>query len=477
MAIPVMILAFAAVLVIRALAVKGKPLGAEKRSVTAQQAESYARQLSKMLACETVSRKDSYDDTEFAKLRAVAAELFPLVHSRCEKMTFGEDCWVFCLPGEDTGRNILLMSHHDVVAAEGEWKYPPFAGTVAEGKIWGRGAVDTKTPLFAELTALEELLREGFRPACNVWIASSHNEETAGNGIPLANEYFKEQGITFELILDEGGGVIDPPIGGMACQKCAMTAIHEKGRHKVKLTASQAMSHTNLLPGKNLSPTERMAAFITDVSRKNGFIRRLNPLVRGMLEAMAPYASFPMKLIFANLWCFGPVLTLVLPRLSPQAGGLLGTTVSFRKLSSPDSNTCTAEAMLRSVYDTDFEKDLRWFTETAETYGIRVEKTEDWEYHPAADPTLPAFSVVERCIGEIFPDVPVIPFILPAGTDARTLTDVCPCVVRFAPIRLSREQLASVHSVDENMDITAVGDCVAFYRRLLEQYEERGRKL
>jgi acetylornithine deacetylase/succinyl-diaminopimelate desuccinylase-like protein len=44
-------------------------------------------------------------------------------------------------------------------------------------------------------------------------------------------------------------------------------------------------------------------------------------------------------------------------------------------------------------------------------------------------------------------------------------------VVRFAPIRLSKEQLASVHSVDENMDILAVGDCVVFYRRLLEQYE------
>ena len=476
MVVPVIILLFAAVLLIRTLAAKGRPLGEEKHWVSEQQAEAYAHQLSKMLACETVSRKDSYEDAEFAKLRAVMAELFPLVHSRCEKMTFGEDCWVFCLPGEDPGRNVMLMSHHDVVAAEGVWKYPPFSGTVAEGKIWGRGAVDTKTPLFAEFAALEELLQKGFRPKCSIWIASSHNEETAGSGIPLANAYFKEQGITFELILDEGGGVIDPPIGGMACKKCAMTAIHEKGQHKVKLTASQAMSHTNLTPGKTLSPTERMAAFITEISRRPGFIRRLNPQVRGMFGALAPYASFPMKLLFANLWCFGPVLTAVLPKLSPQAGGLLGTTVSFRSLACPDSNTCTAAAMLRSVDDRDFEQDLARFTKTAEKYGITVEKTEDWEYHAPADPTLPAFSLVERCIAEIFPDVPVIPFILPAGTDARTLTDVCPCVVRFAPIRLSKEQLASVHSVDENMDITAVGDCVAFYRRVLEQYDDGGNK-
>jgi len=472
MVILFLVLGFLAVLVARALMVKGRPLGEVSHWTTSEQAEDYARRLSKMLSCATISHKDSYDDTEFARLRAVVEELFPLVHRHCEKMTFGEDCWVYKLPGADASRNILLMSHHDVVAAEGEWKYPPFSGTVAEGKIWSRGAVDTKTPLFAEFSALEELLEKGYEPGCNVWIASSHNEETAGSGIPLANDYFKEQGIAFELVLDEGGGVIDPPVGGLKCKKCAMTAIHEKGRHKVKLTASQAMAHTNLLPGKVLSSTERMAAFITDVGRKPGFIRRLNPLMKGMLTAMAPYAAFPMRLIFANLWCFGPLLTAVLPRLSPQAGGLLGTTVSFRKLESDaGGRTCTAEAMLRSVDDRDFAQDLTWFTKKAEEYGITVEKTDDWEYHAPADPELPAFAVVAKVTAQVFPDAPTVPFILPAGTDARTLTDVCPCVVRFAPIRLSKEQLASVHSVDENMDIEAVGDCVVFYRCLLEQYE------
>lgn len=127
MVVLLVILAFLAVLVVRALTVKGCPLGEVKHWTTPEQAEYYSHRLSKMLACETVSHKDSYDDTEFAKLRAVVAELFPLVHSRCEKMTFGEDCWVYKLPGADPTRNVMLMSHHDVVAAEGDWKYPPFS--------------------------------------------------------------------------------------------------------------------------------------------------------------------------------------------------------------------------------------------------------------------------------------------------------------------------------------------------------------
>ena len=95
-----------------------------------------------------------------------------------------------------------------------------------------------------------------------------------------------------------------------------------------------------------------------------------------------------------------------------------------------------------------------------------------WEIHAPADPSLPPFEILSKCVEEIFPDSPVIPYILPAGTDARTLTDVCKCVLRFAPIRMSKEQLGSIHSRNENMDISALGSCVAFYRRFLEQYEE-----
>jgi hypothetical protein len=64
----------------------------------------------------------------------------------------------------------------------------------------------------------------------------------------------------------------------------------------------------------------------------------------------------------------------------------------------------------------------------------------------------------------------VIPFILPAGTDARTLTELCPCVLRFAPLRLTAQQLASVHGENENIDISAIGAAVMFYRRVLECY-------
>lgn len=465
------VVAFAAFLVFCALMTTGQPLNPTRPLMSYDQAREYAHRLQKMIACATVSKKDSYDDTEFAKLRDVMAELFPNVHSRCRKLTFAEDCWVYLLPGQDESHNIMLMSHHDVVAAEGDWQYPPFEGSIAEGKLWGRGSVDTKTPLFAMFSALEELLAEGFVPACNVWIASSCNEEVAGNGIPLAAEYFRQQGITFDFVLDEGGAIIDPPMGGMTCSKCAMVAIHEKGRHKLVLTASSGSAHAGLTGVTRSTPTERMADFISEFRREDIFIRRISPELETMFKAMAPYMTFPMKIVFANLWLFKPLLVKFMPKFSAQAAGLLGTTCAFNDLITEDGGKrCTARIMLRCIDGEDLQTDLTKLRELAAKHDIQVEDGEESEYHAPADPTLPPFKMVSQCIHDVFPDVPVIPFILPAGTDARTLTELCPCVLRFAPLRLTAQQLGSVHSENENVDISAIGTAVVFYRRVLEHY-------
>lgn len=64
----------------------------------------------------------------------------------------------------------MVMSHHDVVEATGDWQEEPFGGIIKDGKLWGRGTVDTKTPLFAEFSAIEELLFEGFEFPVNVYL-------------------------------------------------------------------------------------------------------------------------------------------------------------------------------------------------------------------------------------------------------------------------------------------------------------------
>lgn len=450
---------------------KARKLKEPSEKYSDEEINYYADRLSQMIKCKTVSVKNSYDDTEFAKLREVMKQLFPTVHEKAERLVFSDDCWIYKISGKDTARNIMLMSHHDVVAADGEWEHNPFDAELCDGKIWGRGTVDTKTPLFAEFSALEELLENGFEPPCNVYIGSSHNEELGGDGIPTALEYFKEQGITFEVILDEGGAVIDPPLGGMKCKKCAMVAVHEKGRYKIECTAVSENAHASLTAASKATPIERMVAFMHEVSAKNIFIRRLNPQVTAMFKHLAPYCAFPMNMLLSNLWLFGGILKAVMPKLNAQAGGLIGTTCAFSSIEgSTESKKCTASAMIRSVDENDMHKDIEAIKAVAEKYAVEISISDDSEYHAPADMNRPAFAYTMDCIAKIFPQHPASPFILPAGTDARTLTDICNCVLRFAPIQLSAQQLASVHSENENIDVKSVAEAVHFYKIFLENY-------
>ena len=449
---------------------KARPLEGQHPTFTEEELAAYGRTFSRMLQPATVSVQNSYDDTEFAKLRSVVEEDFPLLHAHAERKILSDDCWLYKIPGKDPARNILLMSHHDVVAADTDWTMPAFEGILRDGKVYGRGAADTKGSLCAILFAAEEMLRDGVTPPVNLYILSSHNEELGGDGMPAMLEYCREQGITFEVILDEGGAIVEPPLAGMNCEMCAMVAVHEKGRLKLKCTVENESSHVSLTAFKG-NPVERMSQFIQEITTKDLFIRRLNPQTRGMFAALAPYCGFPMKVLLSNLWLFGGLLTRLLPKLNATAGGMVGTTCNFQEIrGSVSGKVCTSSVMLRNINEEDLKADYAAFKAVADKYGVTLETVRE-EYYPAANPEASAYRYTFDCLAKIFPRFPAAPYILPAGTDAWRLSPVCDCVLRFAPTRMSKQQLGSIHAADENLDIAAIGEAAAFYRYFVENYQ------
>ncbi len=448
---------------------KARPLSGQHPEAAPEQLEKYGAVLSGMLGCKTVSVEGSYDDTEFAKLRQVVKDRFPLLHERAEHRLLSQDCWLYKLPGRDTSRNILLMSHHDVVPVDERWTRNPWAGEIIGGKVYGRGAADTKGSLCAILFAMEELLTEGKELPVNVFILSSHNEELGGDGMTEALKWFREQGITLEVILDEGGAIVEPPLGNMRCEMCAMVAVHEKGRLKLRCTAEAASSHVSLTGYKD-NPVERMAAFIQEISGKNIFLRRFSPEASAMFEALAPYCGFPMNVLFCNLWLFQRLILRVLPKLNATAGGMVGTTCNFQKIEgSTTGKTCWCEAMLRNISDEDLETDMAAFEAVAKKYGIRVEVTRR-EYYAPANRENKAYSYAFDTLAKVFPRYPAAPYILPAGTDAWRLSPICDCVLRFAPTRMSKQQLGSIHAQDENLDVAAIFEAAVFYKEFVLNY-------
>ena len=125
----------------------------------------YAEKLSQMIRCETVSDPNDPQIEKFRVFHKLLEELFPLVHQHLERNEIDGNL-LFYWKGHSHEHPILLMSHQDVVPAEGKWLHEPFGGDIADGKVWGRGAADTKCSVMAFFQAVEELLQKIGRASC-----------------------------------------------------------------------------------------------------------------------------------------------------------------------------------------------------------------------------------------------------------------------------------------------------------------------
>ena len=457
---------------VRAALLKNPEKRGEPQPVDGEKAAKYAKDLSRMIRCETISVRESGPAEKFARYRAELEQLFPLVHERLERTLIG-DAMLFKWRGTDPARGaVVLMAHSDVVPAAGEWDHPPFAGEIADGCVWGRGAMDTKGSLCALFNAVEELLAEGFTPPCDVYLASSNNEEIMGEGAPKTVKHLLDQGVKLDLVLDEGGAVVEAPMPGLN-GKYAMLGVLEKGYADVRFTAVSAGGHSSTPPKG--TPLARLAAFVNRVETRPPFPVKITPPVKAMFAAMAPDMAFPFRLLFGNLWLFGPLLKRVIPKVSGQAGALLHTTCAFTMAQGSDApNVIPAEASvtanLRFMVHQGREASLQALEKLANKYGLRMEVLYACDCSPVVDVHSAGYAYIRQCVREVFPEAGIAPYVMLGGTDAKHYAKVCDCALRFAPTVLTPQQLASMHARNENLSVDALARAVAFYRRVLTGY-------
>ena len=433
-----------------------------------ERAERYAGKLSRMIRCETVSVPDADQREKFLAFHRELENLFPLVHSRLEKTEIDGNL-LFFWKGKSSKKPLVLMSHQDVVPAEGEWSRPPFSGEIAEGKVWGRGASDTKCSVMAFLQAVEELLAEGFVPENDVYLSSSCTEEWAGDGCPKLVAELKRRGVRPYLVCDEGGGIIAEPMGGIH-GNFAMIGVFEKGKADVRFTARSDGGHAST--PKAHSPIANLAAFVHDVETHRVFRRRLPKEVAAMFRALAPYASFPMKWIFGNLWLFRPVLLRVLPAVSAQAGAMIRTTIAFTMQSGSAAcnvmpQEATVSANMRFIPHQGMKESLEIIEKRAKKHGLSMEVLSAADYTPSADLEGDAFRTLRKTVEETFPGCPVSPYVMTGATDARFYQEICGNVFRFAPVIYGPEQMKGMHGLNENIGISCLPGAVDFYRNLI----------
>ena len=467
-----LIVVLIAVVLIRTLTLKETSAKTAKIELdTSARADEYAQTLAKMIRKETISDRYNDDRTKFYEFHELLEELFPNIHNVCEKHVF-DGSLLFKWSGKGNHDPILFMSHHDVVEANGEWEHAPFSGDIDEnGNVWGRGTVDTKASLFCELTAVEELIKEGYVPECDVYIASSCTEEISGQGAPMTVQYLKEQGVRLAYLMDEGGMILEEPVGGVK-GIYGVVGVLDKGYGDVKFTAHGTGGHASA-PGKN-TPLVRLGKFMVDVEKHNPFKKQFNSTAKEMFRRMAPNMVFYMKMIFANMWLFEGLLSKILSSISSAGGAMIQTTLAFTKAQGSEGfNVLPQEAWvtgnMRYIPHQDSEESIALIAKIAKKYDIETEVIYKDSACPVVDYNGAPFKLVEAVAAEVYPGVGICPYVMTGGTDAKFYRDISDHCLRFAPLYITDQQYKSIHALNENICKGTLPKGVDFYKMMIKR--------
>lgn len=435
-----------------------------------QRTLNYATDLSRLIQAETVSVKDQNDRSKFYHFHDLLRELFPHLFAVCQFEDFNGSILLRWL-GKESHAPIMLMNHHDVVEAGGEWKYAPFSGTIAEGKLWGRGTLDTKGGLWAMLQAADELAFDGFVPKQDVYFVSACTEECDGSGADMISAELQRRGVYFSMVLDEGGMILEEPISG-AKGTFAMVGLGEKGCADLKFVARSAGGHAST-PGKD-TPLVRLGRFMAAVEKGNLFHADISPVICQMFQKLASTMRQPLKFVLGHPKLFKALLLKVIPLASATAGAMLKTTLAFTMAHGSDgSNVLPQEAWvignMRYSHHQGSEASIEAVRKLASKYDIETIVLESGFESSLSGHNSAAFRLVEQAVSHTFPGVITSPYMMTGASDSRFMSRVSDNCIRFAPFKITQEQMDSIHGINENIDLSALVPAVEFYKYIITE--------
>ena len=466
-----MIAVFLAVVLIRTANFKPKPQPEISQEEVSFDKEGAVSSLAELVKCKTVSYSDHAleDDAEFEKLIAKLPGLYPNVFKACEFRQLPDRALLFRWPGKTTGDPAVMMAHYDVVPVnEEKWDKPAFDAIIENGIMWGRGTLDTKVTFNGVLYAANHLIGQGFQPEHDVYFTFSGGEEVNGEGAPNIVRYFREQGITPAMVVDEGGAVVENVFPGVS-QPCGLIGIAEKGMINVQYRTLSAGGHASA--PKPHTPVGILAQAVTKIEN-HPFKCHIDGPAPQMFDTLGRHSTFLYRMIFANLWCFGWVLDLLGKTAGGEMNALMRTTVAFTQMEGSSArNVIPPEATMVSNMRLNpadsVESALAYLRKTVKDDKVEITALESSEPSPISETNCPAWDKVAASVAETWRGCIVSPYLMVQCSDSRHYGEISNHVYRFSAMDLSAEERATIHGNNERIRLETIAKAVEFYIRLL----------
>ncbi len=373
------------------------------------------------------------------------------------------------IAGRGDSPPLLLQGHVDVVAARGEWQYPPFAGELADGYVWGRGALDMKGGVAMLLAAFMRVLASGTQPPGDLILCLMADEEA---GSPLGAEFLVREhpelfdGVRYS-IGEFGGFTMD-----VAGRRFYPIMVAEKQVCWTRATLRGPAGHGSM-PVRG-GAMGGLGKLLHALDRRRLPVH-ITPVTRSMVNAIAGELPAPLAL---------PLRGLLVPTLTDRLLDTLGD--RLRVFDPLLHNTASATIVqggekINVIPDEiSLQIDCRLlpgftpeqcFAELRALAGVELE-FELIAHNPVSgEPDLGMFSLLSDVLREQDPSAKSVPLLLPGVTDGRFFSQLGIQTYGFLPMQLPAELpfMQLIHAPDERLP----ADAVEFGTRAIERVLER----
>jgi acetylornithine deacetylase/succinyl-diaminopimelate desuccinylase-like protein len=380
-------------------------------------------------------------------------KIFDAEKIRCEvfEPSPGRGNLLATLKGDGKKRPLLLLNHMDVVPVEKErWSVDPFAGSIRDGYLYGRGALDDKSMGIVEMMTLLILKREGVPLARDILFFATADEETGGNwGVEWAMENIPSLREA-EYALNEGGYVVLDEKG--IADRYEISG-GQKVLFQLQLRTKGTSGHGSMPRPDN--PNVKLVQALDRVTKWETPYNLL-PMVKEYFSKMAPKQPPDEKTFFADIEkglkdpAFSKRLTS-----NPIYNAMLRDTISLTILQGgskvnviPSESTATLDCRLvPGSSKEDFLKEIK------KRLGneIEVEVISESSSLPPSPFDTDLFRAIQKFAGKTDPGCPVVPHLLPGATDSRLLREKGIITYDFCPFRLTEKEMMIIHGNDERI--------------------------